>query len=72
MANSNFIKADRGEVTSASEAGNKMLVLSWGNFSCVSVIWSCVARFSFLKTSKWIRFSTETEGSLSLQVSSLG
>lgn len=49
MADCNFVKADGGVVATASEPGDKMLVLSCANFSCVPVISSCVARFVGVK-----------------------
>ena len=38
MADRNFVKADGGMVTTASEAGEEILLFSWANFSCVSLI----------------------------------
>ena len=63
IADCSFVKEDGGVAATASEAGDKMFVFSWANFSCVSVICSCAAKFSFRKSFKRIRFSTEAEGS---------
>ena len=63
IAERSFVKENGGVAAMASEAGDETFAFTWANFSFVSVICSCVAKFSFRKTSKQIRFPTEAEGS---------